>query len=417
MRVLLLNTYHYPRGGAETHVLALAELLRSHGHEVRFFGMHHAHNLPSEDSQFWVSEIDFEELNKRKTPFSAWRVVKRTFYSWEARSQLERLLETWRPDVAHIHNIHGHISPSVLDSLVAYDIPVVWTLHDYRLLCPDTHLLSNGRVCEECLGHRFSRCVANRCKKGSIAASAVAALEATTQRYLRIPSKVAVFIAPSEFLRSKFLEFGYAPDKITFIRNFLPERLEPFPPNASGPAAYIGQLASWKGVETAIAAVAALPGRTLRIVGGGPDRDRLEHIAERLGVTDRVFFTGALDRAGVLDELETCAFVVVPSVWYENCPYSVMEAQAAGRPVVVSDIGGLPELVVEGESGLVVPPSDPERLADAMRSLWEDAPLLERLAAGAGRASAEYDKELYYRCLMDVYASLSSRAEAGTISS
>lgn len=416
MRVLLLNTYHYRRGGAETHVLALAEMLRSHGHEVRFFGMKHPHDLPGEDDQFWVSEIDFEALNKRKTPAAAWQVVKRTFYSFEARQQLERLLDDWLPDVAHIHNIHGHVSPSVLDSLAAYKVPVVWTLHDYRLLCPDTHFLSRGRVCEECRCHHYSRCVVNRCKKGSTAASTVAALEATVHRFLRIPEKVCAFIAPSMFLCSKFVEFGYPAEKITFIRNFLPEQIVPCPPQASGPALYFGQLAAWKGVETAITAMAALPDRVLRVVGGGPEQEHLEQLAEDLGVKDRVIFTGPLDREGVLGEISMSAFVVVPSVWYENCPYSVMEAQAAGRPLIVSDIGGLPELVAEGENGLVVAPRDADALAEAMRSLWEDAALLRRFSKAAVEESAEYDPELYYRRLIGVYESLACRpaTEAAT---
>ena len=413
MRVLLLNTYHYPRGGAETHVFALAELLRSEGHEVRFFGMQHVKNEPSEDSRFWVSEIDFEQLNRHKTPRAAWQVVERTFYSRESRRQLDRMLESWMPDVAHIHNIHGHISPSVLDSLAAYRVPVVWTLHDYRLLCPDTHFLSRGRICEECRGHRYSRCVVNRCKKGSLSASMIAALEATVHRFLRIQSKVAVFVAPSQFLRSKFIEFGYPAEKIKFIRNFLTEQLEPLPVNPSGPAAYVGQLASWKGVDTAIAAVASLSGRTLTIVGGGPDCERLESVVERLGVADRVRFVGTLDRPGVVDELESCAFVVVPSVWYENCPYSVMEAQAAGRAVVASDIGGLPELVVDGQNGLIVAPGDAEGLAEAMRSLWEDEPLLERLSTAATSTSAEYAQGLYCRSMIDVYESLLGHTTAG----
>jgi glycosyltransferase involved in cell wall biosynthesis len=410
VRVLLLNTYHYPRGGSETHAFALAELLRSHGHEVRFFGMDHPQNLPSEDSPFWVSEIDFGQLNRSRTPRAAWKVLGRTLYSRESRRQLDRLLATWMPDVAHIHNIHGHISPSVLDSLVAHRVPVVWTLHDYRLLCPATHFLSRGLVCEECRGHRYWKCAVNRCKRGSLAASSVAALEATVHRYLRIQSKVSVYIAPSEFLRSKFIEFGYPADKVIFVRNFLPEQLESFPSNPAGPAAYIGQLAPWKGVEAAVSAVASLPGRRLTIVGGGPDRDRLDHAVDRLGVRDRVNFTGPVDRSGVLDALAECAFVVVPSVWYENCPYSVMEAQAAGRPVIASRIGGLPELVSEGQNGLVVAPADAEALAGAMKLLWEDGPLVDRLSAGAACTSAEYAPDAYYRSLMEVYGSLSTRS-------
>ena len=412
MRVLLLNTYHYPRGGDCTHVFALAELLRSHGHEVRFFGMKHELNVPCEDSAYWVDEIDFVQLNKHKTPRAALRVVGRTLYSNESRRHLDRMLDDWMPDVAHIHNIHGHISPSVLDSLVARGVPALWTLHDYRLLCPNTHFLSGERICEECRNHRYWRCVANRCKKGSVSASMVAALEAEVHRFLRIQSKVSVFIAPSEFLRSKFVEFGYPPEKIKRIRNFLPQPPVASRADGSGPAAFIGQLAPWKGVETAVRAVASLPGRRLTVVGDGPDRARLQAIAEQLGAAERVRFTGALDRSGVLHALSECAFVVAPSICYENCPYSVMEALAAGRPVVTSDIGGLPELVVDGQNGFTVAAGDSVSLARAMESLWEDGALLDRMSAEAVRSSEGFGSDLYYRSLMEVYGSVLGRSVA-----
>lgn len=408
MRVLLLNAYHYARGGSETHALALAELLEARGHEVRFFGMQHEENQPSPDSEFWVDEIDFAQLNSHKTPRAATQVMGRTFYYRGARRQLDRMLDAWTPDVAHIHNIHGHISPSVLDSLAARDIPTVWTLHDYRLLCPNSHFLSGTEICERCRIHRYWNCVVHRCKKGSVSASTVAALEATVHAFLRIPEKVDRFIAPSRFLRDKFIEFGYPADKITFIRNFLPEGLEPMPLRPDGPAVYIGRLSREKGVEAVVSAIAALPDRRLVVVGGGPDRERLEELAERLGVRDRVRFAGTLDRAGVLGALAESSFVVVPSVWYENCPYSVMEAQAAGRPVVASACGALPELVRDGGNGLTFPPSETEALAEAMRSLWDDPQLLARLAAGSVSTAAEYAPDVFYGHLMELYAEVTA---------
>jgi glycosyltransferase involved in cell wall biosynthesis len=411
--VLLLNTYHYLRGGDCTHVFALADLLRSNGHEVRFFGMKHEQNLPCDDSTFWVEEIDFERLNRNKNVSGAARVLGRTIYSPESRRRLDHMLDSWTPDVAHVHNILGHLSPSVLDSLAKRRIPIVWTLHDYRLLCPNTHFLSGGHLCEECRGQRYHRCVANRCKKGSAAASMVAALEASVHSHLGIESKVSAFIAPSRFLRSKFIEFGFKEDKVRFIRNFLPDAPSPNAPDPARPAAYIGQLATWKGVETAISAMAELSDRRLTIVGDGPDRERLERLATSAGVSDRVDFTGALDRAEVMRVLSESAFVVAPSLCYENCPYSVMEALAAGRPVIASDIGGLPELVVDGQNGLTVPPGDASAMAAAMARLFEDRELFDRLSSGAAQEAGHYGEDEYYRELMDVYATAVVRSAAG----
>jgi glycosyltransferase involved in cell wall biosynthesis len=273
VKVLFVNTYHYRRAGAEVHALDLADQLRREGHEVRFFAMQHPENLESPDAEFWVPEIDFRAMNSHRNPGNALHVLSRAIYSVGARKALARMLSTWHPDVAHLHNVHAHLTPSVVDELKSHEIPVVWTLHDYKLLCPNTTFVSHDEICERCRGARFWQCTIHTCKKNSLAASLVASIEAETHRLLRLPSRVDAFIAPSEFLRQKFIEFGWPADKIVHMPNF---NSQPLATTVKMPAErrvlYAGQLVPTKGVMTLLEAVQQVPGVHLGEEGASAPR-------------------------------------------------------------------------------------------------------------------------------------------------
>ncbi|MDO8847893.1 MAG: glycosyltransferase [Coriobacteriia bacterium] len=395
-----------------SHVFSLTSLLEQEGHEVRHFAMHHPENLECEDSRYWVEEIDFAALNERKTLRSSLRVAGRAIYSPETAQQLSRMLDDWMPDVAHVHSIHGHLSPSVLRTLRHRQVPVVWTLHDFRLLCPNSTFLSGDGVCERCAGGNVLHCITRRCKKGSIAASTVAALESAVHRLLRIQRWVDVFVAPSMFLQGKMVQYGVTPDRIVFVRNGLGSQWVPHPASIGGPALFVGRLSVEKGVHTVLRALAALPEGRLEVAGGGPEEGALKELSKTLGLDARVSWLGRLGTREVEEALSRAAYVVVPSRWYENCPYSVMEAQASGLPVIASRLGGLPELVEDGVSGLLADAEDVQQWAEHMQRLWADRELAERLHAGAVRKAAEYDLGLFYSRIMDVYEMAIRRSEA-----
>jgi glycosyltransferase involved in cell wall biosynthesis len=406
MRVLQVNTYHYRRGGDAVHALAVGEALSEAGHDVRFFGMQHPQDLPSPDSANWMPYIDFAELNRSKSLGGAVRVLRRTLYSQDAARRLGRMINHWRPDVAHLHSVHGHLSLSVLVELGRRGIPVVWTLHDYSLLCPNTQLMARGAVCERCKGSRFTQCTLNRCKKDSLAASLVATLEAEVDRVIDPGKRVDRFIAPSRFLRDKFADFGWNTAKFEHIPNFVP--VDSIPVSRApvpGRFVYTGRLDPAKGVGTLIEAVGRTADATLEVAGEGPMEAGLRALADAVA-PGRVTFHGRVGPVELAALRDSSLAVAVPSEWYENSPYAVTEALGRGCPVVAADIGGLPELVSSEENGLLFAPGDVEDLAGVLRRLADDSALRERLSAGALSSAGELGIEKYLQRLLAVYCSV-----------
>jgi len=409
MKVLLVNTFHYFRGGDCTYTFALADLLRSHGHQVYFFGMHHPKNLDCDQQDYFVDYIDYVELNKDKNLKNGIKVLARSIHSKQARERIAKLLDHVRPDIAHLQNIHAHLTPSILYDFEERNIPVVWTLHDYKLICPNSHLLCNGQICESCKGGSFHMCTLKKCKKRSYAPSLVATLEAYVHKYQRVTDKVSRFISPSRFLLDKFVEFGWDRNRLTFIRNFLP------PPILSADGSrvtdgqyvlYAGQLETWKGVHTLIRAAKELPHVRIKIAGDGSLRSTLQEYATR-HTTANVEFLGHLQQQELAAVMQSCSLVVVPSEWYENCPYSVMEAMAFGKPVVASRIGGLPELVEHGQTGILVSPGDVDSLTQAISRLWFDPGIRMQMGTSAReRAIQDFAPECHYEQIMALYSAL-----------
>jgi glycosyltransferase involved in cell wall biosynthesis len=316
------------------------------------------------------------------------------------------LLEDVQPDVIHLQNIHGHITPSILYEFESRGLPVFWTLHDYKLICPNTVLLSGDRICEACKGGRFHQCTMRKCKKDSFSASLVATAEAMVHRSQKIADKVSRFVSPSRFLLQKFREFGWVEDRLVHVRNFLPSgALDGYRYNDTGYGVYLGRLEPPKGVASFLKASSLVKGLKIKIVGEGNQRSELEQMATTLGLAD-VEFSGYLAGEELKEMLQNCSFVVVPSEWYENCPYSVMEAMAAGKPVVASAIGGLPELIEDGVTGFLFEMGNHVALAERMRTLAKGSVLRREMGARAyEKARAEFAPDRHYRALMDVYCS------------
>ena len=403
MRVLLVNTYHYARGGDSVHALALGSALEDAGHEVRFFGMQHPDNLPSPDSQFWMPHIDFADLDRSKSARAAIRVLRRSLYSVDAAHRIHRIIEDWRPDIAHLHSIHGHLSLSVLVELHKAGIPVVWTLHDWRLLCPNSTLMVRGMICELCRGGRFRQCVLNRCKKESRAASLVATLEAEVQKVVDVEGDVSRFVAPSMFMLNKFRDFGWDTSKFVHIPNFAPRDASS---NNRKPIAgrflYTGRLSPEKGVRTLLKAIGDVDGASLDVAGEGPIDDDLRTLAREIA-PGRVTFHGRVDSERLAALRDSAVAVVVPSEWYENSPLAVAESLARGCPVVAADIGGLPELVAEGTNGLLFASGDAEGLARVLETLVGDVGLGQHLSRGALSEASVFGVEDYVKRLQAVY--------------
>jgi len=401
MRILLINTFHYSRGGASIHVLSLAKLLRERGHEVFHFAMQHPQSLPCpETERFWPSYIDYPKLLLRGIFRGGLRVIRRTFYSKEAEHGMERLLEEIGPfDIAHIHNILHHLTPSVLKPLRKRNIPIVWTLHDYSLICPNTIFFNQHRqhLCSRCLkgGLRFIWAPIVRCKKSSFSASLIAALEAMRHRISEVKRIPDLYVSPSRFLIDKFTEGGFDRTKFDFLPNFGPVPPEfqarPEIPVAgdmpNGYALYAGRLSLEKGLATLIKAWKGMsPEAILRIAGTGPLEENLKALADDVS---NIEFLGFVQPEALTELRRKARFAVVPSEWWENAPLTVLEAFNDGIPVLAANIGGIPEMVRPGETGELFDAGNAVELAHKAQMLWDNPALCAELGHNARRVALD----------------------------
>lgn len=380
MRILLVNKFHYRKGGAETYYLTVGSELERMGHEVAYFSMKHPDNLPCEWDKYFVTQ---REYNNVKNPLKAARDGMALIYSPEAKRNFQALCEEFRPDVVHLNNVHRQITLSILDApyLKENKAPVFYTAHDYVTVCPGYLMLDgDGRVCDACLEDgRYRHCIEGRCVKGSRAKSALAAMEASFNRAHKSNQRIDKVIAPSRFMRSKLIEGGWPENKVVFLQNFADDAILKRASNVGTDLTdrenpyllFFGRLSVEKGVDTLLKAFdAALPSlpqnMRLVVVGDGPDADEFKAIASSLGCASRIEFAGYQTGGALQSYVERASLAISSSRWRENMPYSIVEAFAAGTPVIGTDIGGIPELVLDGETGFICEPENFESMADAI---------------------------------------------------
>lgn len=401
MKVLLINKFHYRKGGSETYYFTLAETLEAMGHQVVFFSMEDERNLPCPQSPYFVSHVAAEGGLKNKLA-----LVRRMNYSREAYDRLSALLAAERPQLAVLNLVHKHLTLSVIDALRDFDpgLPIFWTMHDLIAVCPAyTMLNGRGEVCSKCLDGDFGHCVRERCVRSSLPMSLLARREAEFIRKKGWYRQVDLYLCPSEFYRSLLTRAGFTTSPIVTLRNPLPLDT-PYEPGGAddGYALYFGRLSREKGVASLIQA-ARQAGLPLVICGAGPDEARCRQLAGEDGL---ISFRGFQTGQALRDIIRRSRCVVLPSEWYENGPYSAMEAMALGKPLVVSGIGGLPELVQPGVNGQIYAPSEGvPGLIGALQSLFrlDGAAYAAMSRASMERARALFDPRRYVEQLMTCY--------------
>ncbi len=403
-RLLNINNYFYRRGGAEAVFFEHTALFEEAGWDVVPFAMQHELNLPSPWSDYFVSEIEYgREIGLLDKLSQAGKVI----YSFEAMRELERLIARARPDIAHAHNIYHHISPAIFQTLRKAGIPAVMTAHDLKLACPAYKMLRDGRICEDCKGGRIHNVVAHRCVKGSLPLSGVVLAETMLHRALGLyRNKVDRIVVPSLFYRQKLIEWGWSPEQLVHIPNFID--IDGFSTewDESDYFVFAGRLAPEKGVDTLIRA-AAMARRKLVIAGTGPEEERLKRLA--LDLDADATFTGHLSGGDLFRLIGQSQALVLPSEWYENAPISILEAYALGRPVIGTAIGGIPELIRDGETGLIVPPRTVDELASALTGMAARS-AAERAEMGrTGRrwVGAQFSRSGYRERMTALYDELS----------
>lgn len=405
MRVLVVNTYFYIRGGDCRYTFGLGELLKEHGHQVEYFAMHHPKNFEYALSMHFAPYIDFPEEMAKKEVKSMLSVLKTTFYNREADRRISALAREFKPDLVHINNIHHHLSVSIIFALKRLGIPVVWTLHDYTIMCPNTSFLNDITVssCERCKTRKFYWALLSRCKKKSLPASAVAMIEGYFNHISGAYRRVDMYISPSRFLRSKMIEYGLPSKKIRAVEYFIiPEQFSPRD-DVGNYALYLGRLTREKGVKTLIRAFGTLKGTRLLIAGDGPERADIEGYVAENNVRN-IEFLGFLSGCRLTDILSRALFVVVPSEWYENFPYSILESFAYARPVLGARMGGIPELVEDGKTGFLFDAGDSDGLSGKMRQMFENPDICREMGRNARKKVLRLcSPEVHYDKLMRIY--------------
>lgn len=397
-RLLSINNYHYARGGADAAYLQHAELFAQHGWDTSFFSMKHEKNIACEDSDFFVDTIEFGETN---TISAAAKIV----YSREAQQKIGALLDSKPARLAHVHNIYHHLSPSVLVELAKRGVPTVMTAHDLKLACPNYKMLNRTGICERCKGGKIWNVAIHRCVQNSLPASALIFLESAVHKSLGLYARhLDKIVAPSHFYRDKLIEWGWDGDRVVHIPNAV-EVTGSSTSIVGNYLLYFGRLAPEKGLITLIRA-AALSGIPVKIAGEGPQDAELRQLAAHLSAP--VEFLGHCVGETLWSVVENSRAIVLPSEWYENGPMSVIEAFSRGKPLVGANIGGIPEMIVEGETGWAFESGDVEDLSRAM-SLAMDASASQLLALAEMTrqlVAREYSKERYFERMSDLYAQI-----------
>lgn len=374
MRILIAHNAYRERGGEDEVVDAEMALLAAHGHELAR-----------------LSRDSAEIAGMRPLQLAA-----ESFWSRESALRCRRLLVEFAPDVVHVHNSFPLLSGSILWAAARAGVPVVQTLHNFRLICPQAMFLRDGQVCEACVGHLPWRAAVHGCYQDSVAQSTVLASVVTLHRMLRTDrEKVALYIALNEFCRRKFVAGGLPAERLVVKPNFVDV---PAPPtHARHGLLFAGRLSPEKGIEVLLRALALSPGLTLKVAGSGPEAWRLRGVQ---GIEP----LGHLPRAGVIAAMTAARALVVPAIWYETFALVVVEAMACGLPVIASRIGVLTDLIEDGVNGLLFEPGNAEELAARLRWIDEHP----EAAAAMGRMARERFEQRYlpepnYRALIDIY--------------
>ena len=410
MKILMINKFLYPRGGAETYMLKLGASLESRGHEVEYFGMYDEKNTVGNSLGLATFNMDFHSgtIKRFIYPF---KIV----YSFEAKRKLTELIKSFEPDIVHYNNINFQLTPSVIDAAADLGVPTVWTMHDYQSVCPN-HLLyrpKEGIICEKCIKGSRLNCAKYKCIHGSRIKSLIGSFEAFVYTKRKTYQRVDHFICPSEFLQSVLLKkrevFG---EKTEALRNFT--EIKPFtgldidekPKNKY--IVFAGRFFPEKGISLIVEAARLLPEVRFVIAGSGPQQHLLEGM-------QNVELTGFLTGEKLNNTIAGACAMLVPSVWYENCPLSILESQSLGTPVITANIGGMAELVEDGVDGIRINELSGAALAEAIKAIMSDDALIRKMSENClKKRESMMTLERYTDRVEEIYRDLIGRKNNAT---
>ncbi len=396
MKILMVNKFLYPKGGAETYALNLGRVLQEHGHEVQYFGLRNAKNTVGNRVDALVDDMDFSQgtLKNLNAPF-------RIIYNAQARREIRKVLEDFQPDIVHLNNIQYHLTPSIILETEAWrkenqrDCKIIYTAHDYQLVCPSHGLFDrNIKPCELCLDGRYIHCLQTKCLKNSTMKSLLGTIDGYYWKHSKAYSYVDKIICCSGFLKTKLDTQPQFRGKTIAVLNFK-DKVTVDNVQKKDYILEFGKLCPDKGTDTLIEAAKRMPERKFVFAGYGPSSELMKDIPN-------VEYVGFKSGEELYRLIAEAALSVCPSEWYENCPLSVIESISLGTPVVGSAMGGIPELVDPGKTGELFEAGNVDDLMAAIRKITADPETLAAYTANC--AAAEFEtSETYYEKLMDIY--------------
>lgn len=394
MKILNVGHNYFVAGGSDRVLIETERMLKAKGHAVIPFCSKNDRNFESKYSDFFPSSVNTKS-GFFNNPISF-------FYNVEAANKLSKLLILHDIDIAHLHIYYGKLTTSILSVLNKRKIPIVQTLHEYKLVCPVYTMERSGTVCNDCVSSSRLKCITNRCKDGSVIKSSAMALESYISRMLGDISKIDLFLSVSNFHRNMMIQGGVPSEKIEVLYNFID--VKSYTPNFDneGYFLYFGRIERLKGIITLIESFSNL-NKKLLIVGDGAFANELVEIIKDIPNIDYIGFKEGEELKSIISKSKC---VLVPSEWYENCPMNVLEAKSLGKPVIGSNIGGIPELVRDGIDGYLFSPGNAEELKDAVKKVEKDLVSFGKNA----RLDVEqrFSESVYYKKLNRHYEKLRS---------
>ena len=411
MRILLVNYRYFISGGPEKYMFNIKKMLEDNGHEIIPFSIHSNKNVETEYSKYFVEPIGgrdatyFDEV--KKTPKSIWQMLTRSIYSIEVEKAIKREIRDVKPDIVYIIHFVNKLSPSVITGAKKMGVPVILRLSDYFLLCPRFDFMYQKKICEDCLSKGYRSCIKKRCVKGSLFASAIRVFSMKFHSLIHVYRGVDAFITPSEFLKKKLVANGFDEKKITCIPTFTTSKSEIGKPQVGVYGLYFGRITEEKGVETVVKAYEKLPGYELKIMGDDTTEEakRLKAYVEQRKI-ENIEFLGFKSGIELEKVIKGARFILIPSIWYDNLPNTALESFQYSKPVIASNIGSLPELVVDGVNGFLFEAGNDKALVEAIKKFDDDESVVNMGAESRKRLETRFAPQTHYEVLMKVFDSV-----------
>lgn len=399
MKILMVNKFLYPNGGSETYIFKLGKYLQSQGHEVQYFGMEHPDRIVGNRVDAYTANMDFHggsKLAKLTYPI-------KTIYSAEARKKIRLVLDDFQPDVCHLNNFNYQLTPSIIleirkwEKQTGHRCKIVYTAHDSQLVCPN-HLMKNPiteEMCAKCLNGSFVHCAMGRCIHGSLTKSIIGAIEGYFWKMHGTYHYIDVVISPSHFLAEKLSNNLILKNKMVVIHNFMDGMKIHSSLEKDDYILFYGRYSKEKGIETLLKVIDQMPEIAFVFAGDGPLKTEIER---RKNIENRGFLSGE----ELMKTISRAQLTVVPSECFENCPFTVMESQAYGTPVLGANIGGIPELIQVGKTGELFESGNDEQLKQCIEALWNDKEKRSHYCANCRNSSFD-TVEKYCEKLIECY--------------